>query len=557
MSARFATVYREGTTSLSADALARRAGSYADALRAADARTVIVALEGRARIAAVVAACLAERRRAVFPHGFTGAILDSLAASHEGALVVHDRAGAAGLDLRALDDAVGAADGQGIDLAMAFEDAREQRLLTFMTSGSTGRPRAIVKRTRELFDEAHALVETLGIGAGARLGLGVPSSHVYGFLFGVAVPAVVPVVVHAPLLRTPSDLADAEPLDFFVAAPPTILSFSHAGGAERLRGATVVSSGSELPPAVAASALSAGAGRVVEIFGSTETGGIGYRQNVADAFTRLPAVTFEVDETSARVRSPYASADGAPVDLGDHLSVDPDGRFRFVERDTDRVKIGGRRISTGHVEALLRAIPGVHDAAVRPRRSSEARGSRLAALVVADAPMTTDLRRRLAAELDAEFVPRPILVVPRIARSPSGKLAEATFERQLQDGLRVARSRIELSLGPDGIGIARVGPDCSRLDGHFPGDPILPGVSLLLDVLMPLVHCVHADLDQPRRIHRVKFVRPVRPGDELRVRLERRGTDTITFDVRTAGGEKVSSGNLHFTGMPSQGRSIP
>ena len=80
--------------------------------------------------------------------------------------------------------------------------------------------------------------------------------------------------------------------------------------------------------------------------------------------------------------------------------------------------------------------------------------------------------------------------------------------------------------------------------GHFPGDPLLPGVSLLAEVLeaMLAVPELAARVGRTPRIGAAKFLAPVRPGAELVVALEAtpRG---VRFEVRE--GERLAaSGNF-------------
>jgi len=60
--------------------------------------------------------------------------------------------------------------------------------------------------------------------------------------------------------------------------------------------------------------------------------------------------------------------------------------------------------------------------------------------------------------------------------------------------------------------------DHAAAQGHFPGNPIIPGAVLLSEVLL----AIEADLG--RRLHAcrvksAKFVHPVRPGDRIRLRM--------------------------------------
>lgn len=53
--------------------------------------------------------------------------------------------------------------------------------------------------------------------------------------------------------------------------------------------------------------------------------------------------------------------------------------------------------------------------------------------------------------------------------------------------------------------------------GHFPGQPLLPGVVLLAEALEVLLRASPASVGAPSRVNAVKFLAPVRPGARLDV----------------------------------------
>ena len=78
--------------------------------------------------------------------------------------------------------------------------------------------------------------------------------------------------------------------------------------------------------------------------------------------------------------------------------------------------------------------------------------------------------------------------------------------------------------------------------GHFPGTPILPGVTLLDTVLHAIAAATGITLDICE-ISSVKFLSPANPGDELVIQHVISASGTIRFDI-VAGMRKIASGSI-------------
>jgi 3-hydroxyacyl-[acyl-carrier-protein] dehydratase len=80
--------------------------------------------------------------------------------------------------------------------------------------------------------------------------------------------------------------------------------------------------------------------------------------------------------------------------------------------------------------------------------------------------------------------------------------------------------------------------------GHFPGQPLLPGVSLLAEALEAVMSepSLRALVGDAPRIGSAKFLSPVRPGAHLSLQLDatERG---VRFEIREAQ-RLVASGNF-------------
>lgn len=87
--------------------------------------------------------------------------------------------------------------------------------------------------------------------------------------------------------------------------------------------------------------------------------------------------------------------------------------------------------------------------------------------------------------------------------------------------------------------------DLRWFEGHFPGQPILPGIVQLKWAIEAAAQLADAP-SELRMIEQLKFKQPVRPGTTLELTLERvDGGRAVVFRYESAAGEH-SSGRLCY-----------
>src|SRR3546814_385274 len=155
-------------------------------------------------------------------------------------------------------------------------------------------------------------------------------------------------------------LAEQRPAPLLVSSPAFLRRALPMLDLERMNQALrgIFSSGGPLAPAVAAAYNAVLACQVVEVYGSTETGGIA-RRAVIDAaapppWTPMPGVVVKLlPDCSVTVTSPFL-ASRQPFEMGDRGRIAADGSF-FLEGRKDRiVKLEERRASLTEIEDRLK-----------------------------------------------------------------------------------------------------------------------------------------------------------------------------------------------------------
>jgi acyl-coenzyme A synthetase/AMP-(fatty) acid ligase len=162
--------------------------------------------------------------------------------------------------------------------------------------------------------------------------------------------------------------------------------------------------------------------RLLEIYGSTETGQIATRRTIESPRWRL------WPDVRLIARDEQVFAHGGHVEqmtpMCDIIEITGDEDFLLHGRTADLVNVAGKRSSFGYLNAQLNAIPGVIDGAffLRDEEPGGTGVARLAAVVVAPTLSVAALTEQLRRRVDPVFLPRPLLLVDRLPRNATGKL---------------------------------------------------------------------------------------------------------------------------------------
>jgi acyl-coenzyme A synthetase/AMP-(fatty) acid ligase len=417
-----------------------------------DARYLINLCEHREHFLIAFCAALMRGHTNLLPSSRASGVVDEVAALNSGSYrcddetvsralsaheVARDTAGwqGVGMDANSADDA---------STACGLAVPAEHVVVKAFTSGSTGAPQGHIKFWRSFAgsteQNALRIRECLaGEHADARpwIVATVPPQHMYGLETSIILPLLSDMAVHAGRPLFPADIAAAlaeVPEPRVLVTTPVHMRAIASSGQAFPRMALVVCATAPLDVDLAQAIERQLGTTVLEMFGSTETCVIATRRTSRDREWHLyPGVTLTPDSEGASVNAPWFVA---PMRLQDLIELHANDRFTVYGRNADMIEVAGKRASLADLTRRLLAIPGVQDAAVfQPDASSNGAVRRVAALVVAPGLTSEHVTEQLARGVDPAFIPRPLVLVPRLPRNEVGKLPR----EQLLATLRGAR----------------------------------------------------------------------------------------------------------------------
>ncbi|MGR8940598.1 MAG: AMP-binding protein [Gammaproteobacteria bacterium] len=438
--------------------------------------------------------------------------------------------------------------------------ASAPRIILF-TSGSSGEPKAVPKTLRQLQAEINALEALWGSTLEKASAMATVShQHIYGLLFRLLWPLSAGRCFHSPMFLSPEAMLaqSGAAKSYWVASPAHLKRLDEHSPWQGIAELSMIfSSGGPLPADAGRQILLASGRAVTEVYGSTETGGLAWRQasGKSDApWQPFAGICLTRRGEHTLLNSPYLP-DRQDLRLDDRLTLLEDGRLLLHGRQDRIVKIEEKRLSLSQMEQRLLDMPWISAAyAVVLARHRDVVG---VALVLSESgkalldeqgrpALIKGLRRELSKRFEAVVLPRKWLFVNAIPLTAEGKINRVLLAAMMSTDTRMLPRVLACAADAAAVRLSiKVPKELGYFPNHFPGFPLLPGVvqigwaeyfgKIFFKVAEPFSH-----------MEAVKFSKMIHPNDELELNLEwREAAGKLYFSYRS-GMDANSSGRLVY-----------
>lgn len=421
---------------------------------------------------------------------------------------------------------------------LADLDLQEAQTIVVFTSGSTGTPKKIVKSLQLLSNEIMVLETLFGeVTQQADVFSTVSHQHLYGLLFYILWPLAMGRSIHIPVINYPEQILQhiaQHDKAMLISSPAHLTRLTHLSS--KIETTMVFSSGGLLPYQHAQQAQTVLGYLPIEVLGSTETGGIAYRQQHQQdaAWNLLPSVQISIAEPEQAicVQSDFIVN---TIRTGDRGQLLKDGRLQLCGRTDNIVKLEGKRVSLTQLSQALLNLPYIKTSQallIEDNRQSIALvcvpSDEGWALLLAQGKRHLNqlINKHLAQYIDAVALPKRFRYVKSMPLNAQHKVEHSTlldlFEkprRQMPVVTRVESASLNcvtLHFTVSGSLIYFI--------GHFPQTPILPGVVQTNWAIAYSQQYLQIASESIRGISQLKFSQPIKPGMKLSLTLQRSGT---------------------------------
>ena len=437
------------------------------------------------------------------------------------------------------------------------------------TSGSTGKPKQVRKTLADFESEVGTFESMWGAELGACSVLATaPHSHMYGLTFRLLWPFCTGRVFDTQTCTSPGLLGERLSLlgPAVVISTPAHLSrlpelLPLEGLAPKLK--KIFSSGSPLSLNVSDVFYKALGLRPTEIYGSTETGAIAWREQGTpeggEAWSPLSGIEVKASPSGAlRLSSPHVGG-GTPYVLEDAIEMLSGGRFLLKGRMDRVLKVGGNRLSLPEMEGALERHAWIKSAAVlgivleKEGRERQTLGAAVTLTPEGRSQLEAGgrlktiqcLRQHLSRHFEAVLLPRYWRFVECLPTNERGKVAQEPLKALFKNITDAAEDAAEDEMtdkesAPVLFPIVEsvchseeesqevrlwlhMPVELEHFAGHFEDMPILPGV-IQVDwaVHFAKKHLKWAEAWEEgfSSIEKLKFLAPIFPEFKLELRLK-------------------------------------
>lgn len=441
-----------------------------------------------------------------------------------------------------------------------------QASIALYTSGSTGAPKRIERQLVQLLQEVQTLQQLFGAHPrteGRPVLATVSHQHIYGLLFKLLWPLASGRAFLSQQCEYPEQVVQAlaQHNNAIVISSPALLR--RWPTEQPLHAGRIFSSGGLLPAEARHLIANLCTADLIEVLGSSETGGIAWRNGAQASWHPMPDVEFRIDANDAlHVRTPHA-CHSEWITTGDTAQACTEG-FLLGARQDRLIKLEEKRISLDAVEAALRSLPEVQGAHVL--LTSRQTRQEIAAVIVPStlgrerlaaqgkAALSRQLRAALRAQLEPLALPRRWRFLDTLPVSAQDKLDKMAMENLFMEAQPEASAMLPDQL-PDVLHLessdnallieARVPPSLRYFNGHFPLAPVVAGVVQIAWV----EHFARLHLGLTGRfckMEQLKFQQLLRPAAALTLSINyQRNESRLVFRISDAE-HTYSSGRLVY-----------
>ncbi len=440
----------------------------------------------------------------------------------------------------------------------------QKTALIMFTSGSSGSPTAIVKT----FDQLNAELKMLEAHWGAHLKQSVAVStvshhHMYGLPFYLLWPLVAGRAFLNQNLIYLEQLLAVHNLNMTVISSPAHLehmpdTLDWNQLQQSIR--AIFSAGALLSESVVKDCQKKMGVVVTEIYGSTETGAVAYRdQSVTTQWQPLNGISIKDSDGKLAISSPAAIVGGWYV-TEDLSKIDAQNQFSLLGRADKIIKIGGKRISITGIESRLSEHVWVKNVRIILLKNRKNRIGAVVQLTEEGNAWLVDqgkivINRELGRSLE-DYVekiawPRYWRFVSQMPVNQQGKTTVQALAVLFDNAIRPCLPHILEKTADKASGkyvVEFIVPDdLFYLEGHFPGKPILPGV-VQIGWAVHYFQEFFGDAGDFLRLEVLKFQQVIQPGDKICLSMMwDAAKDKLTFHY-TSRNCSHASGRIVFTG---------
>ncbi|MBQ0711638.1 MAG: acyl-CoA synthetase [Porticoccus sp.] len=449
------------------------------------------------------------------------------------------------------------------DKPLDFDSTDDMALIIF-TSGSSGTPSAIGKTFEQINAELEIIERQWGSVVRSALTVGTVSHHhMYGLPFCLLWPLVSgrpflcrELIYFEQLLKLKNKKINIITSPAHLENLPELMDWKQLNG----RVSAIFSAGSPLAMEAARNVKEKMSIAVSEVYGSTETGAVAWRERDAEEFWR-PLCGIEVKSVQGRlaIKSPAAIKNEWLVSE-DTCEIVEEQRFTLKGRADRIMKVGGKRVSASAIERQLEEHSWVEKACVVLLPQHKYRVGAVIQLTAIGHEKLVDLGKFavqkqistiLSANVEKVAWPRYWRFVSQLPLNAQGKITAEQLKAQFHDRDRPRFPQVVESLAGETaceqIVDFVVPSDLLYLEGHFPGRPILPGVVQVSWA----IHYGRELMGEPGNfvgLEGLKFQRVIRPRQDIQLRLQWSAQKSkLTFSY-TSEEYTHSSGRIVFSG---------